>query len=147
MADYRGVLETAKSPEDVFGYMADFRNAAEWDPATVSIAQTAGAGAGPGARYRLVTRFMGRPVTLDYETIGFKPIDELVLAFKGGTVEGTDTVAIASSDGTSSNARTRLVYSVEFNLSWRWLTPLVVPFFDRAADNALAGLARALEGR
>ena len=121
--------------------MADFRNAAEWDPATVSISQTAGTGAGLGARYRLVTRFLGRPVTLDYETIGFKPVDELVLAFKGDAVEGTDTIAIIFRD-----ARTRLVYSVEFDLKWRWLTPLAVPLFTRAADKALAGLARALGG-
>ena len=141
MASYRGALETAKSPEDAFDYMADFRNAAEWDPATVSISQTAGTGAELGARYRLVTRFVGRPVTLDYQTIGFKPVDELVLAFKGHAVEGTDTITIISRD-----AGTRLVYSVEFDLKWRWLTGLAVPFFTRAADKALAGLARALGG-
>lgn len=141
MADYHGALETAQGQKDVFDYIADFRNAAEWDPATVSLSQTTGNGAGLGARYRLVTRFMGRPVTLAYETLAYKPLDELVLGFEGGSVRGTDTIAVTRLGG-----KTRLVYSVDFHLTWRWLEPLAVPFFNAAADKALGGLAHALEG-
>jgi hypothetical protein len=142
VADYEGALETAKSEEEVFGYMADFRNAAEWDPSTVSISQTAGQGPGPGARYRLITKFMGGSVPLDYETTGFEPPERLVLSFEGGNVAGTDTITVARTTG-----RTRLVYSVDFRLKrGRLLEPLVGPFFRRTADRALAGLARALHG-
>ena len=142
MADYRGIVETTKPIESVFDYMADFRNAAEWDPATVRISQTAGDGAGPGARYRLVTRFGGRSVALDYETTGFERPERLVLNFHGGNTTGTDTITV-----TRTADRTRLDYSVDFRLTKaRLLTPLIAPLFRRAADNALAGLAKALGG-
>ena len=142
MADYRGVVETTRTNEAVFDYIADFRNAAEWDPATVSISQTAGDGAGLGARYRLVTRFVGRSVALDYETTDFVPPRQVVLTFKGGNITGTDTVTV-----NRTADRTRLVYSVDFRLKKaRLLAPLVAPLFRRAADKALAGLAKALEG-
>ena len=36
MARYRGTLVSTRSAEDTFDYMADFANAAEWDPGTVS---------------------------------------------------------------------------------------------------------------
>lgn len=88
MADYRGTVETTKAEEAVFDYIADFRNVAEWDPGTVSISQTAGEGAGLGARYRLVTRFVGRSVLLDYETTDFERPGRLVLSFEGGTYPG-----------------------------------------------------------
>lgn len=142
MADYRGIVETTKPIETAFDYLADFRNAAEWDPATVSISQTAGDGAGPGARYRLVTRFGGRSVALEYETTGFERPERLVLNFQGGNTIGTDAITVARTAD-----RTRLEYSVDFRLTKaRLLTPLIAPLFRGAADRALAGLARALAG-
>ncbi|HKY48378.1 MAG TPA: SRPBCC family protein, partial [Acidimicrobiia bacterium] len=99
-------------------------------------------GAGPGARYRLVTRFGGRSVALDYETIGFARPERLVLSFRGGNTIGTDTITI-----TQTTDRTRLDYSVDFRLTKaRFLTPLIAPLFRRAANKALAGLAQALGG-
>lgn len=142
MADYRGIVETAQPIEMVFDYIADFRNAADWDPATVSIVQTGGNGAGPGAQYRLVTRFGGRAVALDYETTGFERPGRLVLNFHGSNIIGTDTITV-----NRTADRTRLDYSVDFRLKKaRVLTPLIAPLFRRAADRALAGLAKALGG-
>lgn len=142
MADYRGTVETTKADEVVFDYIADFRNVAEWDPGTVSISQTAGDGAKLGAHYRLVTRFAGRSVPLDYQTSAFERPGRLVLSFEGGNISGTDTITV-----TRTGDRTLLVYSVDFQLKkLRVLTPLIAPLFRRAADKALAGLAKALAG-
>jgi hypothetical protein len=142
MANYRGTLETTLSDTEVFGYIADFRNAAEWDPATVGISLTTGTGPGPGSRYRLVTKFMGMSVALDYETTAFIPPVKLVLTFSGGNVSGTDTIVVSSTGDT-----TRLAYMVDFRLSrGRFFEPLVKPILTRTADRALAGLAKALGG-
>lgn len=142
MSDYLGIVETTKTEEAVFDYMADFRNAAEWDPATISISQTAGNGAGLGARYRLVTRFVGRSVPLDYETTNFERPGRLVLNFEGGNIIGTDTITVSR-----TRDRTRLIYSVDFRLKKvRVLAPLIAPLFRGAADKALAGLGKALGG-
>ncbi|HSL26094.1 MAG TPA: SRPBCC family protein [Acidimicrobiia bacterium] len=143
MGSYEGAVETGRPVAEVFNYIADFRNAAEWDPATVSISQTAGDGAGLGARYRLVTKFLASSVPLDYETTGFTPPNRLVLSFEGGNVAGTDTITVSS-----TGDRSRLTYHVDFRLKkGRLLEPLVGPFFRRTANRALAGLARALGGR
>jgi carbon monoxide dehydrogenase subunit G len=142
VASYIGQLETTKPEGEVFDYLANFRNTAEWDPGTVSISQTAGDGAGLGARYRLVTRFVGRSVPLDYETTDFERPGRLVLNFEGGNISGTDTVTVSRTGN-----RTLLVYSVDFRLEkLRMLAPLIAPLFRRAADRALAGLAKALGG-
>ena len=34
MASYRGTIVSTRSPEETFDYMADFANAADWDPGT-----------------------------------------------------------------------------------------------------------------
>jgi carbon monoxide dehydrogenase subunit G len=142
MADYRGTVETTKPDEAVFDYVADFRNVDEWDPGTVSISQTVGDGAGLGACYRLVTKFVGRSVPLDYKTTDFERSGRLVLSFEGGNISGTDTVTVSR-----SGEKTLLMYSVDFQLKkLRVLTPLIAPLFRRAADKALAGLAKALGG-
>ena len=36
MARYRGTVVSSRSAEDTFDYMANFANAAEWDPGTAS---------------------------------------------------------------------------------------------------------------
>ena len=98
---------------------------------------TAGDEARPGARYRLVTRFVGRSVALDYETTDFERPGRLVLKFQGGNITGTNRTA----------DRTRLFYSVDFRLKKaRLLAPLIAPIFRRSTDRALAGLAKALGG-
>ena len=35
MARYRTTIQTKKSPEEAFEYLADFANAREWDPGVV----------------------------------------------------------------------------------------------------------------
>jgi hypothetical protein len=66
----------------------------------------------------------------------------LVLSFVGGNITGTDTVTVERTPD-----RTRLIYSVDFRLKKaRMLAPLIAPLFRRAADKALAGLAKALGG-
>jgi hypothetical protein len=122
--------------------MADFRNAVQWDPATLSVDQVEGSGAGFGARYRLITRFMGREVPLHYQTVAYSPPELVALAFDGDNVSGTDTITVSETPGGS-----RLTYEVEFRLKkGAFLDPLVAPIFRRIADEALRGLAQALTG-
>ena len=43
MARYRGTVISTRSAEDTFDYMADFANAAEWDPGTATAERLDGA--------------------------------------------------------------------------------------------------------
>ena len=40
MARYRGTVVSTRSAEETFDYMADFANAAEWDPGTATTSMT-----------------------------------------------------------------------------------------------------------
>ena len=66
MARYRTTIQSKKSPEEAFEYLADFANAREWDPGVVEGKNLTGQPIGPDSRFRLVARFLGRRVPLEY---------------------------------------------------------------------------------
>jgi hypothetical protein len=49
MATYRETISSPRTPEEVFDYMANFCNVAEWDPTAAEANQTAGEAPGEGA--------------------------------------------------------------------------------------------------
>lgn len=49
MARYVTTVKTARTPQNVFAYMADLRNFTEWDPGVKAVKQVKGSGGGPGA--------------------------------------------------------------------------------------------------
>ena len=73
MARYRATIQSKKSPEEAFEYLADFANAREWDPGVVEGENLTGQPLGPGSRFGLVSRFLGRRVPLEYRVIAFEP--------------------------------------------------------------------------
>ena len=54
MARYRTTIQSKKSPEETFEYLADFANAREWDPGVVEGENLTGRPLGAGSRFRLV---------------------------------------------------------------------------------------------
>lgn len=70
MAHYVTSIECAASPEAAFRYLADFSNAAEWDP---TVTRVDGDAVGVGARFRVYLGAPGLETTLDYETTRFEP--------------------------------------------------------------------------
>ena len=53
MARYVTTVKTAKTPKQVFAYMADLRNFAEWDPGVKAVKQVQGSGGGKDAVFDL----------------------------------------------------------------------------------------------
>ncbi len=132
---------TTTTPADrVFAYLADFRNAVEWDSGTVSCTRLSGEG-GPGSVYRNVSRFAGREVSLDY-TVLTRSAPVLVFEGRNATVLGRDTITI-----TEHGEGARVDYLAEFTFSGvaRWLGPLVQPLLERLGDQTAAQLTRALD--
>jgi uncharacterized protein YndB with AHSA1/START domain len=66
-------IEIARSPDDVWRFIADARNDPEWCDKVDSVEQAAGDGPGPGARYRVLHRPRPRrpPVELATEVVAF----------------------------------------------------------------------------
>ena len=72
MARYRGTVVSTRSVEDTFDYMADFANAAEWDPGTASAERLDTGEVGPGSAFRLEVRIGSRTTPLDYRIVAYR---------------------------------------------------------------------------
>ena len=97
----RRTFTTAASPEAVFAYLADFRNAEEWDPGTVSCELVSGE-VGPGAAYRNVSTFLGRTTELTYVTLRHEPSSELHFQGRNESFVGDDRLRFTPVDGGTS---------------------------------------------
>ena len=139
MTTLRRTVRTDAAPEDVFPYLADFRNAPEWDSGTVSCDRVSGDG-GPGTVYRNVSTFAGRKVALDY-TVECAERPQFVIVGRNSTTTSRDTITVVPS-GTGSEVD----YLAEFSFSGpaRLLGPLMKPLLDRLGDRTAQTLAVAL---
>ena len=142
MATYRTVVQSPMSPEQVFDYLANFENVTRWDENTVSSDCLGDEPYQAGARYRVVTEFGSRSMTLTYETIEFDRPNRVV--FRSGTGMATieDTITI-SPDGDGS--RVEYVADIRLKGLSRLLDPVFHVIFQRVGDRAAKGLRKALD--
>lgn len=142
MARYRTTVESTKSPEEAFDYLAEFSNATEWDPGIVEAANLTGDPVGPGSRFRLVSRFLGRRVPLEYRITQFDRPTRVVLAADESSIRSTDEIRFVATDGGS-----QVTYEADLRLKTRFgrlLDPLLALAFRRVGARAAAGLRAAL---
>ncbi len=130
--------------EEVFAYLGDFTHTEEWDPGTVTTTRTGGDG-GRGTTYENISEFMGRRVTLTYETVTFDRPTRV--AFTGRNKSATATDSFTLSTFSSVGSGTRVHYRADFDFGF--LGNLVVPLLirrrlDRLADETIAQMKRAL---
>ena len=127
-------------PEQVFDYMADFSSAAEWDP-TVTEAEALDPAPGPGARFRVVVKTLGRETEYLYETVSYERPNRVVVRAETSSVISLDTITFAPA-GTG----TEMTYDAELTLKGaaRLLELPMRVGFGRLAENAKAGLEREL---
>ncbi|NHI18664.1 SRPBCC family protein [Phycicoccus endophyticus] len=135
-------ITTAAPPADVLPYLADFRNATEWDAGTVSCERVSGDG-GVGTRYRNVSKFAGNTVELEYTTEELGE-DRIVIVGRNATTTSHDTITVRP-EGTGS----AVTYRAEFEFSGmaRFLGPVMTPLLERLGDRTAAQLEEVLERR
>ena len=141
MARYVNSLQFAKSPEELFDFMADFSNAPEWDPATSVGEKLTPGPVDLGSKTRIVTRFAGRDVDLTYEVVEYdRPRKVVVRAEKNGTV-AEDTLSVAPVEGGSE-----LTYDAEVQLRGlaKLADPLINLQFQKIGGEASEGLRKTL---
>jgi len=73
MAYCRATIGVPRPIDEVFEYLANFSNAAEWDPGVVSGRKLTRGPIGPGTEFEIVSRFMGRDVRLLYRATQVDP--------------------------------------------------------------------------
>ena len=126
---------------DVFSYVADFSNVAEWDPGILKASRRGDGALGVGDSYDLIVEFSGRELETRYETTGYQPTD--MVRFEGGTArfKSIDTISFTETAG-----GVEIEYVADFILSFP--LNLAEPFFkgrfNTLADEAVAGLERVL---
>lgn len=144
MPRYTTKLETEKPPEEVFDYVADFANAAQWDPNVKHAERTAEGPIGETSEFRLDYAMLGSRRRLLYRITAFTRPHEVVLQCETASMSLTDRITVVAQDAGSC-----LTYDAKVTL--RGPLKLVAPLFDRgfqrAGDRARAGLCDALRAQ
>jgi hypothetical protein len=137
MATYRETVDSVRSPEDTFRFLADLTNFAVWDPGVLAAEQVAGDGPGPGARFDVSVKAWPRPLTLTYETVEFDAPSTVRVVARSSRLVSDDTITVVPTDDGC-----RVTYEANLRLEG-WLGPLdpvVGLLFDRIAGRAGDGL-------
>jgi hypothetical protein len=127
---------TTATPDAAFAYLADFTNAEEWDPGTVSCVRVSGDG-GVGTTYRNVSKFLGRESEITYTTAELERPTRIHLTGHNEQFDGHDVLGIRA-----SGAGSEVTYTAEFsfNGSARLAAPVVaayLPFLARKTVHKL----------
>jgi carbon monoxide dehydrogenase subunit G len=140
---YRREIEVSGEPAAVFAYLADFENAAEWDPGIVEARRLSGGPTRVDSRFEVIALFRGNRQRFEYVVTA---LDGRRVALRGEgdrAVSDDEITVTAGLDG-----RARVAYEADLRLKgvYRIAEPFLGSTFRRMGDDALDGL-RAQLGR
>ena len=136
-------IEVRRPLAEVFEYLVDFSNAAEWDPGVAEARKLTDGAVRVGSEFDVVALFRGKRHRFRYVVTGLEPQRRVVLAGDGERAASVDEIAVEpAGDGT------RITYIADFHLKgiFRPAGPLLAPMMNRMGDDALAGLKSVLDG-
>ncbi len=141
MAKYTVSVESSKSVEEAFAYMADSRNFANWDPGVLTVTQVAGDGGGPESSFDVAVKSVGGGTVLRYETVEYDEPGNLLVEARNSKFTSIDRITVVAKDEGSI-----VTYAAELLLNGCLspLNPLLGLVFNRIGDRAAAGLRRVL---
>lgn len=141
MSTYSTSMTTPRPPEDAFGYLADVRNFALWDPGVREAHAPADQVPGTGATYDLVVKVGPGSTTLSYQVTEFEPPTRVVLLAETRALRSLDEIRVEP-----HGSGALVTYDAELTLrgAARVASPFLSLAFKRVGDRAAAGLARAL---
>ncbi len=142
MSRYRGIVVSERSAEETFDYLAEFSNAAEWDPGVAGAERLDSGPVGLGSGFRLEVRIGRRVSPLDYRVTSYERPRRVVLLGESATIRSEDTVTVAPRPGGGSI----LTYDADLTLlgPMGLLNPILPLPFRKIGDRGLAGLRRVL---
>ena len=141
MAKYKVSVESSKSVEEAFAYMADLRNFANWDPGVLTVTQVAGDGGGPESSFDVAVKSVGGGTVLRYETVEYDEPGNLLVEARNSKFTSIDRITVVAKGEGSI-----VTYAAELLLNGCLspLNPLLGLVFNRIGDRAAAGLRRVL---
>ncbi|MFW5473388.1 SRPBCC family protein [Knoellia sp. CPCC 206450] len=131
-------------PQDAaVAYLADFANAVEWDPGTVSCVRDGDPSApvAPGATWTNVSKVLGRETTLTYELVTFTD-DHVVLEGSNKTADSKDDISVTAVDDRTSLLRYDA--TITFKGLAKLTDPLMALVFKGIADETVDDMTAAL---
>jgi NAD(P)-dependent dehydrogenase (short-subunit alcohol dehydrogenase family) len=142
MTRYRGTVVSERSAEETFDYLAEFSNAAEWDPGVAGAQRLDDGPVGLGSTFRLDVRIGSRISPLEYRVVAYERPRRVVLLAESGTIRSEDTVTVAPRSGGGSI----LTYHADLTLlgPLAGFNPLLALPFRRIGDRGLGGLRKVL---
>lgn len=145
MARYVTQARTERAAAEVFAYLADLRNFAEWDPGVRRVEQVEGDGAGASAVFDVTVAGTGLlpDQTLRYRTVAYEPPREILVLAESTVLTSEDRITVApEGDGAV------VTYDADLRLNGplRLGDPFLRLVFGRIGDRAAAGLRKAIDG-
>ena len=142
MTTIERTVSTTRPPDAVFPYLVDFRNAVEWDLATVSCERVSGDG-GPGTVYRTVSEFAGTEVELRYTVETVDEPRRFVIVGRNDSTTSHDTITVSPRPERGST----VVYRAELTFTGvtKLAGPIMRPLLDRLGDRTAEQLKTALD--
>ncbi len=142
MAHYQATVTSPRPPTEVFDELAEFSNAARWDPGVVVGERTTEGPPGVGTSFRLLVSVLGRRVPLEYRVVAFEPPRRVVLQAENGSVRSTDEIEVVA----SGQGGCTVTYDANLQLRGpaRLFSPMLAGAFRRIGDRAMVGLREAL---
>jgi dehydrogenase/reductase SDR family member 12 len=141
MIRLREAIEVARPIDEVFAYVSNFGNAAQWDP---GVAESLKAGSGPigvGTVFELRVRFGPRSIPMEYAIREFDRPHRVLLEGKSDSVHALDDIGFAATP-----RGTRITYTADISLlgAFSVVEPFLKGALDRVGRNAVQGLQAAL---
>lgn len=130
-----------KPADEVFTYLVDFSNTAEWDPGVAEATMTSDGPIGVGSTFDLVTLFRERRVPVTYELTVHDPSSRVVLLGRNKNFMGTDDIGV-----TPEGDGTRVTWNAEFRMKGpaSLLQPFLGGVFEKLSTEAMDGLQATL---
>lgn len=142
---YRETIDTPLLPAEAFAYVADFGNAAEWDPGLVSSRRLDEGPLRVGSAFAIVADVRGKHHDFHYAITALDDGSRIVIEGVGPKATSRDEITF----GGITTGGTRITYDVDLRLkgALRAFEPFMGRYTRAMGDAALAGLQDALAKR
>src|SRR3954452_3046000 len=137
----RRTVTTTTPPETVFAFLADFRNAEQWDPGTVSCQLVEG-DTGIGSVYRNVSSFLGRKTEVSYTTVEREEGRRLHFRGTNEMFTGNDRISVSA-----VGAGSEVGYEADFEFHGlaQLAIPVVAAYLPLLANKTMKQLGSTLD--
>jgi hypothetical protein len=143
MARFTASIWSARSAEETLAYMADFTNAASWDPGVIGARALDAEPVREGSRFALDFRFGASIVPLEYAVTALQEGRSVTLRAERPSFTVEDVISVEPVEGGS---RVRYQATMTLRGPMRLLAPVLGWVFRRGAAKAARSLASVLAG-